>query len=135
VPTDAEWGDILNAMESGAKTNHNQKVGFCGSDAALHGKAVCTLAQGATPDDIEAAWAYDARATGIDTYELRILPAGLRYYDGSSFYGRYAEGYFWSSSAYDGSYAWVRQFSYAYATVARAPIDRSYSYPVRCIRD
>jgi uncharacterized protein (TIGR02145 family) len=73
--------------------------------------------------------------TGSDDYGFRVLPSGYRYYNGSDFYDRGSTAYFWSSSANSNVVAWIRFFSYNYATVYRYPSNRSYGFSIRCIRD
>jgi hypothetical protein len=69
-------------------------------------------------------------------YGFRVLPAGYRNYDGSNFYNRGNNAFFWSSSAYSATNAWNRYFNYNNATVNRNNNNnRSYGFSVRCIRD
>jgi uncharacterized protein (TIGR02145 family) len=128
VPTDGEWGDVLNAMETDSK-NHNASTGWLGTNAGTRGKSKC----GGTATDANAYWSSGA---GTDDYGFRVLPTDDRNYDGSAFAGpRGSYAQFWSSSAYDGSTAWRRDFSYSEARVVRDATNRSYGYVVRCIRD
>jgi uncharacterized protein (TIGR02145 family) len=129
VPTDGEWGNILNAMESGSGITHNTGTGYRGTDAGIRGKSKCT----GTASDANAYWSSGA---GTDDYGFRALPADDRNYNGSVFDGnRGNTAIFWSSSAYDGSNAWNRVFSYTEARVSRNHYYRSSGYSVRCIRD
>jgi uncharacterized protein (TIGR02145 family) len=127
VPTDGEWGDIMNAMETGSKV-HNTATGWIGTDAGTRGKSKCT---GTTTD----ANAYWSSGTGTDNYGFRGLPTGERYYTGSGFSGRGDWADFWSSSAYSSSAAWNRYFRCNLAVVDRPAFPRSYGLSVRCIRD
>jgi uncharacterized protein (TIGR02145 family) len=68
-------------------------------------------------------------------YGFRVLPAGRRNNDGSNFNNRGSNTYFWSSSAYSSTNAWIRRFNYSNATVNRNNYNRSYGLSVRCIRD
>jgi uncharacterized protein (TIGR02145 family) len=142
VPTDGEWGDVLNEMEtstSASARNHNTSAGWRGSNAGSRGKAACTAPSGvtsgsATVSDDVANWYYDANY-GTDAYGFRALPSGYRNNDGSAFSLRGSYAYFWSSSARAGTSAWYRQFYYGNATVGRYTNNRSFGYLVRCIRD
>jgi uncharacterized protein (TIGR02145 family) len=136
VPTDGEWGDILNGMETGKK-NHNTSTAWIGTNAGSRGKSTCTCesASGGCNNDADVSWSYDASNQGTDDYGFRVLPAGNRDYNGSTFYYRGYGAYFWSSSANSSSYAWYREFGYNNATVQRYNSYRSFGFSVRCIRD
>jgi uncharacterized protein (TIGR02145 family) len=138
VPTDGEWGDIMNEMETGTE-NHNTATGWIGTNAGLRGKSACTAPSGITSgntyvNDTQVNWYYNANY-GTDVYGFRVLPAGYRYGDGSNFNYRGTYAAFWSSSAYNGTNAWCRGFYYSYGTVIRNYSNRSFGLSVRCIRD
>jgi uncharacterized protein (TIGR02145 family) len=142
VPTDFEWGVILDGMESGGGTAHQtaSSTGWIGTDAGSRGKAACTVDDNSTSgntyvNDTQANWYYNSSTLGTDYYGFRVLPAGYRYYSGSSFNYRGNYAYFWSSSAYSSTNAWNRYFYYLYATVYRSYNSRSYGFSVRCVRD
>jgi uncharacterized protein (TIGR02145 family) len=138
VLTDNEWGIILDAMEgNGTGTDHQTgAAGYLGTNASMHAKSKCTCSSSPAGcnDDTNVSWYYSVKQ-GDDLYGFRVLPAGLRNYDGSNFNYRGHSAYFWSSSAYDGTYAWYRLFYYTNATVNRGYYARSYGFSVRCIRD
>ncbi|MDR2449136.1 MAG: hypothetical protein LBD52_04175 [Prevotellaceae bacterium] len=141
VPTDKEWGDILNAMESGAGTTHNTGTGERGTDAGTRGKSKCKIANNSTSgnayvNDANANWYYYSSRSGTDVYGFRVLPAGYRANNGSNFSYRGRRAYFWHSTAYNNLNAGFRYFSHDRATVNRnANFNRSYALSVRCIRD
>jgi uncharacterized protein (TIGR02145 family) len=143
VPTDNEWGKILDAMEAngtGTGVNHQNAASsdWYGTYAGKYGKSTCTTASssGAGVDDTHAYWYYNTEATkGTDQYGFRVLPSSGRNYNGSNFGGRGSYAYFWSSSVYSDVYVWIRTFYYGQATVHRGYGNRSYSFSVRCIRD
>jgi uncharacterized protein (TIGR02145 family) len=68
-------------------------------------------------------------------YGFRVLPAGYRNNNGSSFNNRGYNAYFWSSSANSSTNAWNRIFNYSEARVNRNNNNRSNGFSVRCIRD
>jgi uncharacterized protein (TIGR02145 family) len=141
VPTDHEWGIILDGMEDGGSVHQDVTTNaWVGTNAGSRGKSKCTVADQQTSgaayvDDTQANWYYNASTLGTDYYNFRVLPSGCRNDNGSYFHNRGYYAYFWSSSAYDGSNAWRRTFNYNYATVYRANGNRSYGFSVRCIRD
>jgi uncharacterized protein (TIGR02145 family) len=132
VPTDAEWGNVLNEIETGTD-NHNTSTGWIGTNAGTRSKSTCTNSNSQTSSDSNVSW-YGGTA-GTDAYGFRVLPAGYRHANGSYFYGRGGHAIFWSSSAYSAAGAWSREFYYNYATVYRGNAYRSYGFSVRCIRD
>jgi uncharacterized protein (TIGR02145 family) len=128
VPTDGEWGDILNTMETGTKI-HNTSTGWIGTNAGTRGKSKCT----GTSSDSAPLWT-DNSNRGTDVYGFRVLPFGRR--EDTNFVSRGNGAAFWSSSANSGgSVAWNRGFFYTNATVGRATNPRSYGFSVRCMRD
>jgi uncharacterized protein (TIGR02145 family) len=138
VPTDGEWGELLNAMESTSESlTHNTGTGYSGLDAGTRGKSRCMCASGSCATDENVRWSYHSSAIvrGTDFYGFRVLPAGYRTDNGSYFYGRGSRAYLWSSSAYNSARAWRRSFYYNEARVHRDSRNRSFGYPVRCIRD
>jgi uncharacterized protein (TIGR02145 family) len=138
VPTDAEWGELLNAMEStSASLTHNTDSGIRGLDAGTRGKSKCMCASGNCATDENVSWYYysTASAQGTDDYGFRVLPSGYRTDSGSNFGNRGSHAFFWSSSASTGADAWYRIFYYDDARVARYSVGYSFGYSVRCIRD
>jgi uncharacterized protein (TIGR02145 family) len=63
------------------------------------------------------------------------VPAGNRNNNGSAFNNRGNNAVFWSSSAYSATYAWYRNFNYAYSQVERNANNRSNGFSVRCVRE
>jgi uncharacterized protein (TIGR02145 family) len=122
VPTDAEWGNLVNAM---------------GTNAGAHGKSTCTCKSGNANcvDDIQNNWFYASSGTGLDTYGFRVIPTGTRNHDGAYFFNLGDRVFFRSSSAADVDRAWLRRFIYNETTVNRSSYPRSYGFPVRCVKD
>jgi uncharacterized protein (TIGR02145 family) len=137
VPTDAEWGNILNAMESGSGTTHNNGTGLRGSVAGASSKSKCMCSAGSCNNDTDVRWTYDATMSvqGTDVYGFRVLPSSARNTNGPNFPNRGSVAYFWSSSAYDASHAWYRHITHDSATVFRGYFYRSDGFPVRCMKD
>jgi uncharacterized protein (TIGR02145 family) len=142
VPTDGEWGDLLNAMEPNTQNrNHNSNYdAWIGAVAGSYSKSTCVCGA-ATYCDTDngttavTSWYGTSSTAGSDEYGFRVLPSGIRANNGSNFSNRGSYAYFWSSSAYDGSRAWYRAFTYREARVDRYYYRRSYGFSVRCIRD
>jgi uncharacterized protein (TIGR02145 family) len=139
VPTDGEWGDVLNTMETGSKV-HNTSSGWIGTDAGSRGKSKCTVAdqQPSGPNyvsDTQANWYYYASTLGTDNYKFRILPSGIRQHDGSIFRYRGTIAGFWSSSASTATNAWRLRIDASLSNVNRSDVARAGGFSVRCIRD
>jgi uncharacterized protein (TIGR02145 family) len=140
VPTDSEWGQILNAMESeSGSPTHNTGTGNRGIDAGRRGKSSCIVPDSTNSgntyvDDIQANWYYNASREGTDNYRFRVLPAGYRYYNGSNFSDRGRSSYFWSSTPQYSYYSWYRYYSYSSSSVNRTHTYSSAGYAVRCIK-
>ncbi len=119
IPSDKEWGDMLNAVETaqgGTNKNHNTTTSGAGSIAGQKLKS-CFL-------------------SGIsdDTYGFSVLAAGYRLDLGSNFGGRGTEACFWSATSNSTSGAWYRSF-YSTITVYRNVKIRSFGLSVRCVQD
>jgi uncharacterized protein (TIGR02145 family) len=72
--------------------------------------------------------------TGTDIYGFRALPGGS--FDGFSFNGGSAYGYWWSAAEYDdSSYAWSRYWGYGRAYVLRSYDRKAYGFSLRCSKD
>jgi uncharacterized protein (TIGR02145 family) len=140
VPTDSEWGQILNTMESnGGSPTHNINTGNRGIDAGSRGKSSCVVPGSLTSgdtyvNDMQANWYYNASAVGTDNYGFRVLPAGYRNYNGSNFNNRGYSTRLWSSSANYGYYAWYREYNYSSFSVSRNYHYSSYGQSVRCVK-
>jgi uncharacterized protein (TIGR02145 family) len=138
VPTDIEWGELLNAMDTGNKDHNTKNVGELGTNAGTRGKATCTCDPQVSKciADEENLWNYSKNNMGTDDYQFRVLPAGIRYFQGDDFRLRGGYAYFWSSSCIDRSYSWSRAYSYNKTSVQRTSITyRASGFSVRCIRD
>jgi uncharacterized protein (TIGR02145 family) len=140
VPTEAEWGDLLDCMETSGTTHSASTASnvWIGAVAGKNAKAAATCPTGtdaACATDIDPSWQYHASAAGLDKYGFRVLPAGAREHNGSALNGRGLYANYWSSSANSATNAWRRNFAYNAATVNRNNNNRSNGFSVRCVRD
>jgi uncharacterized protein (TIGR02145 family) len=137
VPTDYEWGVILDGMEENTSTEHQNASGsnWYGKNAGSRAKSSCMCEKGSDcVDDAKAYW-NNASNTGTDNYGFRVLPAGYRSNNGSYFSSRGSYAYFWSSTRYSSTRAWYRGFYYSSTTVYRYYTTPSSGYSVRCVHD
>jgi len=72
--------------------------------------------------------------TGTDVYGFSVLPAGVRYDDGSFGYLS-GNAFFWSSSEYTASNAWYRDFYYTGGGVDHFNDFKVYGFLLRCLQD
>jgi uncharacterized protein (TIGR02145 family) len=131
VPTDFEWGQLLDAMESDGGTTHQTTTAdgsYIGTNAGTRGKASCS----GTSGDTNPVW--DSGA-GTDVFNFRVIAGDDRNPNGINDGSRGLYAVFWSSAAYGESNAWNRDFGYANAGVFRRAANRSLGYSVRCVRD
>jgi uncharacterized protein (TIGR02145 family) len=135
IPTDLEWGELLNAMESGSGTTHNTDTGYRGVDAGARARSKCMCASGNCATDQIVGWGYNSTASvqGTDFYGFRVLPTGYRPGDGDNFSDRGYYASFWSSSS-AGGHVWERTF-FQDARAYRSLSERSSGYSVRCMRN
>ncbi len=115
VPSDREWGDMLNAVETGTK-NHNTFTGWSGTNAAASLKS--------SPFN----------SSVKQSIGFSLLSAGCRNYNGLIFNIRGSHAYLWSSSGCITS-AWYRSSDNSISTVYRGNITLSYGFSVRCQMD
>ncbi len=116
VPSDKEWGDMLNAVETGTK-NHNTAQGWIGTNvgAALKSSGFTSGAK---------------QVSGFS-----VLAAGGRQANGSEFHFRGSSTYIWTSTGATSSTAWWRQFDFSPTTAFRNYYYRAQGFSIRCIQD
>ncbi len=118
VPTDKEWGTMLNAVEAqfGGTLTHYSNVGWGGNVAGQKLKAC-----------------FSSGGTSEDVYGFSVLAAG-QYYNNFIQQGTYA--FFWSASAHSSPDAWYRKFFWSHTTVSRGRDSKTaYLFSVRCLQD
>ncbi|MDR3351169.1 MAG: hypothetical protein LBN98_05985 [Prevotellaceae bacterium] len=137
IPTDEEWGEILNEMETETKNHTDKKDGYLGADAGTRSKSGCICPPDAVTcgSDNENLWDYASGITNTDDYGFRVLPSGFRYYDGSKYAFRGAHAYFWSSTCANLSNTWIRVYEYNKTTVLRTKTTRTSGFSIRCMQD
>lgn len=109
VPSDAEWQTLIDHL---------------GGQDVAGGKMKEAGTAHWTPYNVDAT--NESGFTG--------LPGGARLYDGA-----YTDmggcGLFWSTTAYDDSYAWFVSLGYAGTSVLRDYNNKPLGYSIRCVRD
>jgi uncharacterized protein (TIGR02145 family) len=144
VPTDDEWGNMLNLSGTKGTDFNNGRDAWLGvnDDAGESGarlKATCTCPFGNTGcvDDTKSDWLYSPFAAneGTDIFGFRVVPANRRWFTGEHYEPRGREAAFWSSSSWSETYAWRRNFSFESSMVRRSECRRGSGQSVRCVVD
>ena len=125
VPSDAEWYTLTNYLSANSQY-------WCGSNSSYIAKSLASTTLWNTHtgtctvgNDLSA-----NNSTGFSA-----LPGGYRRYTDGSFYNLSYNGYWWSSTEYDGSDARLHYLYYNNAHVRRNDVDKRYGFSVRCLRD
>jgi uncharacterized protein (TIGR02145 family) len=142
VPTYNEWAVMFDAMESEGGTVHQNSTihGYIGIDASARAKSICTCPPD-TPLDVGCLsettthWRYSPEHVGRDHYGLRLIPTGMRHYDGSTITNMHSDVWLQSSTASNAGHAWSIRVYYDKAGVYRSPAAGSTGLPVRCIKN
>ncbi len=77
---------------------------------------------------------WEDNGNGTNSSAFAGLPGGYRNGNGD-FYNVGANGYWWSSSENDTSYAWCRFMNNSYGNVFRNYNNKQNGFSVRCIKD
>lgn len=109
VPSDAEWTTLTT---------------FLGGELVAGGKMKSTGTQYWTSPNSDA-----DNSSGFSG-----LPGGLRYFAGALDDIGY-NGYWWSSSQFNGNSAWYRGLYYGLSTVGRTNFNKLSGFSVRCLKD
>jgi uncharacterized protein (TIGR02145 family) len=141
VPTAYEWAVIFDAMESAGGSAHQNITigyGYAGVNAGSRGKSRCTVADKSTSgntyvSDTQANWYYYSGATGTDSYQFRVLPAGHR--KPTHFGHRGLSGGWWSSTAAAADKARDTWVGATVTVFGHAGQTRDNAMPTRCIQD
>ena len=123
LPSDEEWTILTNYLE-------NNGFGYGGSGSDI-GKSMASIND----------WNSSSSAGDVGNDQgsnnssgFQAFPGGRRS-DGGGFYGLGDYAYFWSSSPYRSSYAWIRGLRYDLVGVYRYNYLRRYGFSVRCLQN
>lgn len=125
VPSDAEWTTLTNYLSANSTY-------WCGSNSSYIAKS---LASTTSWNSSTTTCAVGNNLSANNSTGFSALPGGSRYSSDGSFYDFGYDGYWWSSTEYDGSDAWLRNLWYNNANVNRYNDIKSYGFSVRCLRD
>jgi uncharacterized protein (TIGR02145 family) len=83
---------------------------------------------------MKAAEGWNKSGNGTNESQFSALPGGGRYGDGS-FGNLGANGYWWSSSEYEGNFSWGRGFSFDSPEIYKGVNYKEGGFSVRCVKD
>jgi uncharacterized protein (TIGR02145 family) len=106
LPSDAEWNRLINFLGGAELAGHKMK----------------------------SAWAWKDGGNGNNVSGFNGFPGGGRNTNGT-FYSIGINGYSWSSSETNTSFAWYRNLYYNSGSVNRGKYGKSNGFSVRCLRD
>ncbi len=117
LPSDDEWKTL--EMHLGMSQNQADSIGWRGTDEG---------------EKLKSMHLWHNYGNGNDWVDFTGLPGGSRSPSNSwesMFYG----GYWWSSTSYDATSAWIRYLWYSYKEVKRTHADEGYGFSVRCVSE
>jgi uncharacterized protein (TIGR02145 family) len=132
VPSNAEWTQLVNYVvaqgfpNSGVTNGAGNALKSCRQeDSPLGGECNTT---------VHPRWNSHSTHHGFDEFGFSAFPGGTRGTDGAFFnIGIY--GYWWTSTEYSSTSAWLRLMGYSYGDVFRDYYSETYGVSVRCLRD
>jgi uncharacterized protein (TIGR02145 family) len=138
VPTTAEWGTVLNKMESSPSTahdNHGCSTTPIGIDAGVRARSTGTCPDGSCASDQLPLWdAADPAMAGTDSFGFSVLPSGMISFETKIYDLRGQLGWFYTSSKPAGNGFISRYVSYNKGTVYGCS-SFNIALSVRCIND
>jgi uncharacterized protein (TIGR02145 family) len=124
LPTDVEWTTLTDYL-----INNGYGYGGSGDDIA---KSIASTS----------GWTADPTAGNVgndlvsnNSSGFTAPPSGYRNYYGAFDYIGGSGVYWWSSSEYSTTYAFLRRIYYSYSSVSRNFIYKYYGLSVRCLKD
>ena len=125
VPTHDEWADLTDYI-GGTGSPHGNELKSCRQVNSPFGGG-CNTSE-------HPRWNYSSYYWGTDIYGFSGLPGGYR--QGNGAFNRIGDhGYWWSSTEYSLSSAWIRYLSYSFGSVYEYYYGKQIGFSVRCLRD
>ena len=116
IPTDAEWGILLNLLDS--KSSGGDSVNIAGSRMKIAGNVY-----------------WDPPNTNASNSSGFSANAGGARFPSGSFGAIRSFGLWWSSTQTDATTAWVRQLGNTSESAARVSYQKTFGFSVRCVKD
>jgi len=134
VPSDAEWTELINDLDSQGFPNRNVTYGM--GNALKSCRQIDSYLGGDCDTSEHPRWNHHQSHHGFDAFGFSALPGG-RLQTGESFYelGRY--GYWWSSTPnpYSSSGAYISSIFNGEGEVSQNSTNKQFSYSLRCVRN
>ncbi len=132
VPTDDEWGELINYVVAQGYPNSNVSNGA--GNALKSCRQVDSPLGGDCDTEEHPRWESKTIHHGFDEFGFSALPGGGRWLDGSfSLLG--ARGFWGSSSEASSAGSWARYITHLNGTVDRLNVTKSGGFSLRCVRD
>jgi len=131
LPSDAEWTQLETYL-----TNNGYRYDGTIGGTDVRAKIALSLVANTGWESST----YEGAAGNTDYPEYRYtsgftaLPGGYRFGDGAFGSVGYT-GFWWCSTQYSTSYAWLRYLDYDHSYVGRDKYNKDYGFSVRCVRD
>ena len=132
VPSDAEWTDLVNYVDSQGYPNSNVVGGAGNALKSCH--QVGSPLGGACNTSDHPRWNSHSTHYGTDAFGFSALPGGSRATT-ESFGSIGRGGTWWSSTESSSTSAWYWGMSYHFGTVSRYAINEANGFSLRCVRD
>jgi uncharacterized protein (TIGR02145 family) len=78
---------------------------------------------------------WDSTGDGIDAFGFSALPAGGRSGNDGGYYSEGSWANFWSSTEYNGNYAYYMYLYYYYDYAFLKDDNKNFGFSVRCLKD
>jgi uncharacterized protein (TIGR02145 family) len=138
----AEGSKCYNCAEYGRLYDWTTAKTACPSGLHLPSDAECTTLVDFVGSDVatklKAKSGWDNNGNGTDNYGFSALPGGYQSVGGQGGgidHNVGIDGYWWSATEEDASYAYGRHMSYKLSSVMRPKVYNSSLYSVRCVND
>ncbi len=132
VPSDVQWTELLNYLDSQGFPNSNVTGGA--GNALKSCRQVDSPLGGECNTSEHPRWNSHGTHYGFDEFGFSALPGGRRSTDGS-FYNLGTYGVWWSSAERSSVTAWGRYMYHTFGDVSRGTSSKALGFSLRCVRD
>jgi uncharacterized protein (TIGR02145 family) len=117
IPSDQEWCVLTQTIDPSVDCNTG---GWSGNDIGIKMKSTTGWIEG---------------GNGSNASGFTGLPAGYRFFDGSTYEGVGSDTFFWSSNSFNNYSSWHRSLSYYFNKLYRFYDSKDFGFSVRCIKN
>ncbi len=120
IPSDGEWGDMLNAVETGTKNHNTTPI----SNTIFGGATAGQRLKSTSPS-----WA------GTNVHGFNLFPSGHRTRPGSGYASKANTAFMWTGTQVSSLFAFERRFMNNSSSVMHWSANSGYGFSVRCMMD